>query len=232
MFCGLLRRRSCIVLTWRGWLVLFALAVVALLSTAKTIYPFLAVNAPVRGDILAAEGWLTDYAIQEAMAEFRRHSYRVFYVTGGPLERGAPLSEHKTFAELGASIAARFGMPANVVVAVPAPEVRQDRTFAAAVALRRWLQQHGSLPAKLDVVSGSTHARRTRLLYARAFGRETQVGVICIATRHYDSKRWWSSSAGVREVIDETFAYLYARFFFRPSAEESSDATNTTNNLR
>ena len=32
----------------------------------------------------------------------------------------------------------------------------------------------------------------------------------------YDPKRWWCYSEGVREILGETIAYVYARFFFFP----------------
>jgi hypothetical protein len=62
------------------------------------------------------------------------------------------------------------------------------------------------------------HARRTRLLYHKAFGKTVTVGVIAVSTPDYDSTQWWRYSDGVREVIGESIAYIYARFFFWPQA--------------
>ena len=44
-----------------------------------------------------------------------------------------------------------------------------------------------------------------------------KVGVIGIPSPDYDAKRWWRYSDGVREVIGESIAYVYAKVFFRPS---------------
>ena len=36
-------------------------------------------------------------------------------------------------------------------------------------------------------------------------------GIIAVEDQDYDSKRWWESSDGVRTVIGEMIAYVYAR---------------------
>jgi hypothetical protein len=40
------------------------------------------------------------------------------------------------------------------------------------------------------------------------------VGVIAAPDPEYDANKWWASSSGVRTLIGETIAYLYARFLF------------------
>jgi hypothetical protein len=69
----------------------------------------------------------------------------------------------------------------------------------------------------IDVLTENLHARRTRLLFQKAFGRQVPVGVIAVPNPDYDSKHWWHYSDGVREVIGQAIAYAYARFFFYPS---------------
>jgi hypothetical protein len=66
------------------------------------------------------------------------------------------------------------------------------------------------------VVKEDAHARRTRLLFPKALGPDVEVGIIAVQTPDYDPKRWWRYSEGVRDVIGESIAYVYARFFFWP----------------
>jgi L,D-peptidoglycan transpeptidase YkuD (ErfK/YbiS/YcfS/YnhG family) len=40
----------------------------------------------------------------------------------------------------------------------------------------------------------------------------------------YNPKQWWRYSDGVREVIGESIAYIYAKFFFYPSASLADNA--------
>ena len=58
------------------------------------------------------------------------------------------------------------------------------------------------------------HARRSRLLYEEALGGEFKIGIIALADRRFDPEHWWRSSEGVRAVVDDTVAYLYARLYF------------------
>src|SRR2546423_138399 len=124
-----LQRRECWCLTWRGRIVLllflFGLGIAGLLG----IHPFLAPNRPVTSSLLVVEGWVADYGFKAAAAEFSRGGYQKLFVTGGPLEVGAPLVDYKTYAELGAATLLKYGINSNSVQAVPAPRVQQDRTF-------------------------------------------------------------------------------------------------------
>lgn len=70
----------------------------------------------------------------------------------------------------------------------------------------------------LNVVTENTHARRTRFLFQEAFGKNVKVGIIAVPNPDYDASYWWRYSEGVREVISEAIAYVYARLFFHPSA--------------
>jgi hypothetical protein len=53
-------------------------------------------------------------------------------------------------------------------------------------------------------------------LYEKAFGKDVKVGVVALEDRYYEADHWWRSSEGVREILGESIAYIYARFFFSP----------------
>jgi hypothetical protein len=42
------------------------------------------------------------------------------------------------------------------------------------------------------------------------------VSIIAVSNPDYNLKQWWRYSDGVREVIGENIAYIYAKFFFYP----------------
>ena len=216
---GLFRRRQILVPSLRGCLLLLVIFGLLLWLALGRIHPFLAVNAPVTGGVLVVEGWAPDYALQAAINEYSLRPYTQVVVTGGPIEKGAPLSEYKTYAELGAATLVGLGFNRSNVLAVPAPAVVRDRTFASAVSLKAWFLENGGLPAKLNVVTIGPHARRSRLLFQKAFGKNVNIGVIALPIREYNPRRWWSSSSGFRLVTSEALAYGYTRFLFRPSKE-------------
>jgi uncharacterized SAM-binding protein YcdF (DUF218 family) len=220
---GLFRRRTLLVPTWRGWLLLVGLSGGVLLLCLRELYPFLAVSDPLPGGVLVVEGWSNDASMAAAVAEFNRNHYDKLYVTGGPLEQGAPLSRYKTYAELGAAILVQLGLSTNEVQAVPAPAVRADRTYTSAVALGRWWRGQGLAPAKVHLVSSGPHARRSRLLFVKALGPGVSVGVTALPVQDYDPNRWWRYSAGFRNVTDEAIAYTYARLLFHPAPNAAGE---------
>ena len=187
---------------------------VAIIVAAKEAALFLAITDPVTGGDLIVEGWAPDYAFDQAIVEFRRNQYGKMYVTGGPIEEGSTLCDHKTYAERGAAILRSKGLPADVVQAVSAPYVDRARTYASATALKNWQLDHGISSKSYHVMSVGPHARRTRLLFQEALGARAVVGITAIEDRSFDPKHWWSTSAGVRTVMSEAFAYVYFRCLF------------------
>lgn len=215
----LLTRKTCVVPTWRGWVTLLLCASLAAAVVIRGVYPFLAINDPAPGGILVAEGWLGDEDIPAVLEEFRRNHYASLFVTGGPVEKGLPLSEYKTWPELTVAALVKSGFDPKLLHAVPAEEVRRDRTYASALALKHWLQAHGMPVTSVNIVSGGPHARRTRLLFQRAFGNGVRVGILSVGGQNFDPKHWWRSSEGFRVVTGEAIAYLYARLLFRAPRE-------------
>jgi hypothetical protein len=216
---GLLRRRECLVPTLRSWLLMGVSFMLLALLLVREIHPFLAVTDPVPGGVLVVEGWVPDYMLEVAIAEYKQDHYSKLFVTGIPLHQGAPLSEYKNFAYLGAATLIKLGMSTNDVQAVPTGVTRRDRTYAMALSLKHWLRDHDMAPTKVNLITGGPHARRSRLMFEKALGKGVTVGVISIPADDYDERHWWHYSQGVRIIIGETLAYAYARLLFYPPAE-------------
>ena len=182
-----------------------------------TVHPFLATTHRVGANILVVEGWVHDYAIEAGIDEYRAGSYERIFVTGGPVTgSGVYTSDYDTSAHVGEGRLKALGMPAESIQAVPSRVIDRDRTYYAALALRDWFHQQAKEVHAINIVTENVHARRTQLLFAEAFGPKVAVGVIAASNPDYDPKRWWRCSEGVREVIGEAIAYIYAKFFFYP----------------
>ena len=214
---GLVTRQERWGLSRRGWsviaLLFFSLSALLLFR----LQPFLAVTHRVDSTVLVSEGWISEYACQTAAHEFRTGSYPIVYATGGPMpEFAANPAVSRTWASVGARRLKSAGVPTNSIQIVPARAVGRDRTYTAAVALRDWFREHNLPLQSINVVTADAHARRTRLLFEKALGKDVAVGIISVPDPDYDPKRWWRYSEGVREVLGEAIAYAYARFFFSP----------------
>lgn len=217
----LITRRERWGLSWRGWVLLIFLLVGVGVTLVLNVFPFLAVTQRGDSEFLVSEGWLPDYAVQRVAAEFRTGGYKKVFATGGPISgMGGYTNDYNTAASVGAGRLRNAGVPPEVVQMVPSRVLRRDRTYTSAVALRDWLRANKVHVERINVVTEAPHARRTQLLFQRAFGSEVRVGVIAIQNPDYDPKRWWRCSEGVRDVIGEALAWIYAEFFFRPAADE------------
>lgn len=180
-------------------------------------YHFLAITERVDGDVLVVEGWIHPYAITASVEELKKHYYRQIFTTGGPVVgKGGYINDYQTSASVGANLLKKAGIPLELVQMVPSHVIGRDRTYSAAIALKDWLREHNVQVRSLNIVTESAHARRTRLLFKRALGPDVNVGIIAVPSPDYDARRWWRYSEGVEEVIDETVAYVYAKFLFHP----------------
>jgi hypothetical protein len=212
----LFTRKECWVPTARGWLALAALFLIGAVLAIRFMHDFLSPNKPVQADTLIVESWLPDTALEGAAQEFGRGGYKRLIVSGPRASPGgwSPSSDYKAGPELAAAVLATMGLKTNVIVAVKATGATRDRTYSAALAVRKWLETTRITLKAANVYSQGPHARRSRLLYRKALGSGIKVGVIACPAASYDPKAWWSSSVGFRDVMGEALAYLYARTFF------------------
>src|SRR4029077_21234298 len=104
-------------------------------------------------------------------------------------------------ASVGAERLKANGIPRESLEMVPSHVIGRDRTYSSAVALREWLREHNAALRSFNVVTEDTHARRTRLLFQEAFGKDVTVGIIAVPNPDYDARHWWRYSEGVRDVL-------------------------------
>lgn len=208
----LLRRRTLLLPTWKGWLLLLLVTGVGATLAVRSWPGFLTVHRPCGGQVLVLEGWLTDDLLEDVVREFRDGGYRRLVTTGGPLAHGSYLREYGTYAELSRRSLEAMGLEPEKLEAVPAPRVVRGRTLASVRALRDWLERHPEIES-LDVITLGAHARRTLLVYERILGETHRVGVFALEDPRFEGRPWWRTSSGVRSIIGETIAYLYGLLF-------------------
>jgi DUF218 domain len=222
-FSGIFTRKERWGLSWRGWLLLTSAGLVTAYFAFLTIYPFLAVTHRVNTNVLVVEGWIATYGIRASVEEFKTGSYQRVFTTGGPVEgSGGYTNDYNTSASVGAEglkkFGRKFGIPEDVIQMAPSHVNSRERTYSSAIALRDWFHDHNLAIHSVNVLTEGCHARRTQFLYQEALGKNVTVGIIAVANPDYDPKDWWRYSDGFREVMGESLAYIYARFFFYPSA--------------
>ena len=208
----LVRRREVWTLTWPARLLLLGLVLGGGLLFARQAGRFLAVSEPAGGEYLVVEAWMPTYTYQAAAELWHTGRYRRVIAVRAVPDDAVPGEGVTDYSSVGSLV--RAGIPREVIVEAAGAGIQKDRTFHSAMNLRHWLESANITKASLDVLTLGPHARRSRLLFRKALGDGFEVGVIAVADRRFDANHWWRTSEGVRSVLGEFLAYLYARFFF------------------
>ena len=182
----------------------------------RTLYPFLAPNKKPDSGIMVVEGWIHDFALDEAVCRYRTGNYSHIICTGIPIEIGSYIQPFKSYPEMTAARLRALGIPEDEIIVAIADETDKDRTYQSAVALREILMASNLPGHDLHLVSVGPHGRRSRMLFKKALGRDYRIGVTSIADQNYSPDNWYRCSEGVRAVIGEFIAYAYAKFLFHP----------------
>ncbi len=217
---GLLVRKDCWTLTRKAKVLLAATLTGLAILTFFRMRPFLAVTEPVHSQLLVVEGWIPAYALRQAIVEFRAGGYREVITSGCLTHEDSGDRVGSTYADWGAQRLQRYGLSEVPVTPVPCYDEHRDRTYTSALVVKQWLEENRPSVTAIDLLTLDAHARRSRLLFQKALGGKIKVGIISVPDPDYDPRHWWRSSEGVRTILGEGVAYIYARIFFWPSARE------------
>lgn len=196
------------------WIITALLAIMAFVSA---IHDFLAINHPVQANVLVIEGWICDsVAMKEAAEELKRGRYDVA-VTVGTLptwQTGEPLQDNS--AVCAADQLRQLGVKDHTIQILAVPNIDRHRTYTSAMVVKRWLINSKINVSGINVFTIGTHARKSLVLFRRAFSERIPIGVIAGTEDSYDPKRWFISLNGIYAVLRKTIGYLYAKWWPMP----------------
>jgi len=164
---------------------------------------------------MIVESWIHPHTMPQVAQEIIRQNYEKVLIVRSVYKVG---DKHISgeYDDYVASDLVQFGVPKERIHTVFLEATNKDRTYNSALAAKRWLNDKNIVTDSIDVATLGSHARRSRLLFQKAFGNGVKVGVLSAKDRTFDPEHWWRSSEGVREVPFEAFAYFYAKFLFHP----------------
>jgi hypothetical protein len=190
---------------------------VALVWFVLAVDDFLAITAPVHANVLVVEGWIWESAaMKEAAEEFNSGRYDVV-ITVGTLPRrqeGEALVEN--VAAHAADQLRKLGVNDQAIQILTVPNIERHRTYTSALAVKRWLFNSHIHVVGINVFTLGTHARKSLVLFKRAFGEQVPVGVIAGTEDSYNPERWWLSVRRIYTVLRKTIGYLYAEWWPLP----------------
>jgi hypothetical protein len=216
----LVKQKLCYRLTFTGWVLILVPNIFLFLFITKYISSYLIVDEPLQSEILIVDGLMPGYGYDSIANLVRRESYKYLITTGADVDYVYNSGEHFNIAEFSYKVLSTKDIGACKLFKAPAKYAERDRTFASAVCLKDWFIANNIFPWKINVISFSCHARRTWILYKKAFSQYAEVGIITIPDISYNYRRWYNSSKGVRLVLSETIGYVYSLIFFYPNIRD------------
>jgi hypothetical protein len=194
--------------TWLGSFLIAALVLMPAAWWFNCGDSFLSLTDRLQPEVLVVEGWIGLDGVRAAKAEFEQDSYQ-YIVATGDFHSDSWNKDHVSLADMTARELARLGVPANKIIVAPARETETQRTYQSAVAVRRSFRGKGIQPNTLNVFTLGSHARRSRLIFAKVEGPETKVGVVPWAPPGYEAVPWWCSAERAKALLTETAGYLF-----------------------
>lgn len=213
---ALFNRREVAVPTRLGLAILTGLLALPALVWFRYGEAFLSLTERVPAKILVVEGWVGPEGIRASKLEFERGGYDLIVTSGGNPD---PYSEENwqregwTYAEGAFHQLVRAGVPAERIIAAPAKVTDTARTYESALTVKAALGKLGIVPQSINIFSFGPHARRSKIVYEKACGPATQVGVIAWVPRAYGSGPWWRSSERSIELLVQTVGFFYEVLF-------------------
>lgn len=179
---------------------------------------FLSITRRVPTRILVVEGWIGPDGLRAAKFEFERNHYDYLITSGGSVD---PYEETTanwqktewTYADGAQKQLVRLGLPIDKVIPAPPRIVDRQRTYSSAVAVKEALATYHLQAKSINVFTYGAHARRSKLVYEKAYGPETEIGVIAWEPSYYASTQWWHSSERAIEFMIQTVGFFYEFLF-------------------
>lgn len=202
----LFRLRSLWLPTWQGCCVILVVTVAPFVWWWFNGESFLSITERQPADILIVEGWIGIDGVRAAKQEFERGNYR-WVVAAGSMTSNRWGEERWNYATVAARTLVNLGVPADRVIEARAEETPSQRSFAAAIAVRKILESRGIDISKANVFTLGVHTRRSRLVFAKALGSRTQVGSVAWIPPRDAPVPWWKSSERAQDLLKESVAY-------------------------
>lgn len=203
----LYKKKECYRLSWFSRLLLLGILVLLFFGIRASLYGFLSPVKPVQSNILVVEGWIDDFAIEDAYKIYKEGNYNFVISVGGPMEMGN-ISHPVSTADIGMRSLLYLGVDSSKIVSVSRENVLRDRTYHSALAVKEWLEKNHPEIKNFNMVSLGPHSRRSWYLFRQAMP-DKEIGIIAIRDKRYDPETWWKTSKGMRSVVTEAFGYFY-----------------------
>lgn len=197
----------------RNRLLLPLMSAAVILFVARAWHLVSVPSQRAQANILVVEGWVFDYGLAAAVAEFETGRYALLATSGiadaaadetGKIDSGAARAARRLIA---------LGIPAERILVCTAPTTRWNRTSSSALAVRTQLAALKTPCEGINLLTIEPHSRQSWLAYRRTFARTMPVGIIAVPHRKFTAENWWKHLDGWR-VLTKTLTGCVKEWMF------------------
>lgn len=166
--------------------------------------------------VLVVEGWIGSDGLRAAKTEFETYHYDFIITSGGNPDPASGENWQRagwTYAEGAQKQLVRLGLPADKVISAPPKETEARRTYRSALLVKETLDNLGIEPTSVNVFTAGAHSRRSWLVFQKACGPETQVGIIGWEPPCYKTTPWWKSSERSIDLLVQSVGFFFEFLF-------------------
>ena len=140
---------------------------------------------------------------------FRSNSAYDILIPGG---KRRVINNYNSFAQLAKNELLALGMDSSKIIAIPAKEVKINRTLTSAFAVREWLRNSDIKVEGINIISEGTHARRTWMTYNKVLTGSYKVGIFSLP----DNENFRTHKMRLLYNIRQMIAIVYYWFILLP----------------
>lgn len=199
-----------VLLTFIGLLILFV----------RSTYSFLSPQIKPASKTLVIEGWIPETGLKNALEFFENNNYEHMIITGVPITQWTYSSPFSNMADASAGSLKQMFFRDTIYRAIIPSTIYRDRTYGTAISLKMQFPIWGISSDTFDLYSMGAHARRSYLMFSKAFPN-ARIGMITDTDPSFDHKKWWTSSRGFRTVSGEFISFVYSYLLFDPDEEQT-----------
>lgn len=197
--------------TFAGCVLLAILASIPIVWLGSYGEEFLSLTERQPAEVLVVEGWIGIDGINAAKTEFEQGRYKYIVTSGGPTNNRWERQQWN-YATEAYDLLIKLGVPPDRAIEAAAPRTGNHRTFEAASVVRQILDQRGLHPESVNLFTFGTHARRSRLVFAKALHSSVKVGVVSWIPPRFLDGPWWRSSERSLDLLKESVGYIFEVF--------------------
>jgi hypothetical protein len=135
------------------------------------------------------------------------HFNSIYRITD-PFNRKTIKYNYSNYADIARNTLLDMGMDSSKVIAVSGGAVTINRTYASAMAVKKWISTSNIKIEGINILSMGLHARRTNFIYNKVLSKEYRLGIISLPDYSLGQSRKTRYLKTIRELVGNVYYWV------------------------